>query len=71
MLDAGFFLGNIAFYDQLRSMEDEELSSFNMTSILYTNSLRGEERLKVDAPDSLSLYVQQRDICIHTLRLLC
>src|SRR5215468_5484934 len=41
LLHAGFFVGNQAFYRELREMPAEELAEIRMTSISHTNTLRG------------------------------
>jgi acyl-CoA hydrolase len=46
LLHAGFFIGNQAFYRQLREMPPEELAEICMTSISHTNTLRGDREGK-------------------------
>jgi acyl-CoA hydrolase len=45
-LHAGFFVGNQAFYRELREMPADELADIAMTSISFTNTLDGDEALK-------------------------
>jgi acyl-CoA hydrolase len=45
-LHAGFFVGNQAFYRELREMPAAELADIAMTSISFTNTLDGDEALK-------------------------
>jgi acyl-CoA hydrolase len=53
LLHAGFFIGNQAFYRQLREMPAEELAEICMTAISYTNTLRGDSVRKCDErPDA-------------------
>ena len=47
LIHAGFFVGNAHFYEDLRQMDDDQLSEINMTSVSYTNQLLGEEDLKL------------------------
>jgi acyl-CoA hydrolase len=46
VLHAGFFVGNQAFYRELREMPADELADIAMTSISFTNTLDGDEALK-------------------------
>jgi len=46
LLHAGFFIGNQAFYRQLREMPAEELGEICMTAISHTNTLRGDPARK-------------------------
>jgi acyl-CoA hydrolase len=46
LLHAGFFIGNQAFYRQLREMPAEELAEICMTAISYTNTLGGDSARK-------------------------
>jgi hypothetical protein len=46
VLHAGFFVGNQAFYRELREMRREERADFCMTSISFINALYGDEALK-------------------------
>lgn len=46
LLHAGFFIGNHAFYRQLREMPAEELGEICMTAISYTNTLGGDSARK-------------------------
>lgn len=46
VLHGGFFLGQRAFYEGLRALDEETLSTINMTHISYTNQLYGQENLK-------------------------
>lgn len=46
VLHGGFFLGPQSFYDQLKDMSAETLSTINMTAISYVNELYGDEALK-------------------------
>lgn len=46
LLHAGFFIGNQAFYRQLREMPPEELAEICMTAISYTNTLDGDTARK-------------------------
>src|SRR5262245_65420828 len=46
LLHAGFFIGNQAFYRQLREMPAEELAEICMTAISHTNTLRGDSARK-------------------------
>jgi acyl-CoA hydrolase len=51
LLHAGFFIGNAAFYRQLREMPAEELAEISMTAISHTNTLRGDAaRKRVERP---------------------
>lgn len=47
LLHAGFFVGGKQFYDSLRTMPESELNKFNMTSVMFTNQLQGNEQLKL------------------------
>jgi acyl-CoA hydrolase len=46
LLHAGFFLGNRAFYRELKEMPREELAEICMTAISFTNTLHGDANLK-------------------------
>jgi acyl-CoA hydrolase len=46
VLHAGFFVGNQAFYRELREMPDDERADICMTSVSFTNTLDGDEALK-------------------------
>jgi acyl-CoA hydrolase len=46
LLHAGFFVGNRAFYRQLREMPADELAEICMTGISHTNTLRGDSARK-------------------------
>lgn len=46
LIHAGFFVGNRAFYDQLRGMPEDELAEICMTAISNTNTLRGDAARK-------------------------
>jgi acyl-CoA hydrolase len=46
LLHAGFFVGNQAFYRQLREMPADELAEICMTGISHTNTLRGDSTRK-------------------------
>jgi acyl-CoA hydrolase len=46
LLHAGFFIGNQAFYRQLRDMPADELAEICMTAISHTNTLRGDPARK-------------------------
>jgi acyl-CoA hydrolase len=46
LLHAGFFVGNQAFYRQLREMPAEELAEICMTAISHTNTLGGDAARK-------------------------
>lgn len=51
LLHAGFFVGNRAFYRQLREMPAEEQAEIYMTAISYTNTLDGDAaRKRADRP---------------------
>jgi acyl-CoA hydrolase len=45
-LHAGFFVGNQAFYRELRDTPADQLADIAMTSISFTNTLDGDEALK-------------------------
>lgn len=47
LLHGGFFVGGHNFYDDLRNMPEEELNELNMTSVMFTNQIRGHEDLKL------------------------
>ena len=42
LIHAGFFLGNRAFYKELRELPPEDLDEIHMSAISYTNTLNGE-----------------------------
>jgi acyl-CoA hydrolase len=46
LIHAGFFIGNNAFYDQLRAMPEAELAEICMTAISFTNTLGGDAARK-------------------------
>ena len=46
VLHAGFFVGNQAFYRELREMPRETLGLISMTGISFTNTLYGDQELK-------------------------
>ncbi len=46
ILHAGFFVGNHAFYRELRDMPRAELEEIAMTAISFTNTLHGDTDLK-------------------------
>jgi acyl-CoA hydrolase len=46
VVHAGFFLGNRAFYDELKSLPADALAAIGMTAISYTNTLRGDAAMK-------------------------
>lgn len=46
VLHAGFFVGNQAFYRELRELPDDERAEVCMTSVSFTNTLDGDEALK-------------------------
>jgi acyl-CoA hydrolase len=46
ILHAGFFVGNHAFYRELRDLPRAELEEIAMTAISFTNTLHGEADLK-------------------------
>jgi acyl-CoA hydrolase len=46
VLHAGFFVGNHAFYRELRDMPSAELEAIAMTAISFTNTLHGDGELK-------------------------
>ena len=46
VLHAGFFVGNQAFYRELREMPPDELDAIAMTGISFTNTLAGDEAAK-------------------------
>lgn len=46
-MHAGFFVGNEHFYDDLKALPEQQLSEFNMTSVMFTNQLQGDEPLKL------------------------
>ena len=46
ILHAGFFVGNQAFYRELREMPHEMLRLIAMTGISFTNTLNGDEAIK-------------------------
>lgn len=53
LLHAGFFLGNQAFYRELRGIPRRELEEICMTAISFTNSLYGAEALKRALGDAM------------------
>ena len=48
LVHAGFFLGNRAFYDELKAMPPAELQEIVMTAISYTNTLGGDRAAKIE-----------------------
>lgn len=46
VLDGAFFVGSSDFYERLREMPPEHRAKLRMRSVLHTNALYGEERLK-------------------------
>ena len=46
VLHAGFFVGNQAFYRELKAMPAQELAQLCMTAISFTNTLHGDDALK-------------------------
>jgi acyl-CoA hydrolase len=48
LLHAGFFLGNRAFYDELRSLPRAALAEIEMTGISFTNTLGGDRAAKIE-----------------------
>ncbi len=48
LVHAGFFLGNRAFYDELKSLPPDALDEIAMTAISFTNTLRGDSATKID-----------------------
>lgn len=53
LLHAGFFIGDQAFYRQLREMPAEELAEICMTAISYTNTLGGDSaRKRAERPNA-------------------
>jgi acyl-CoA hydrolase len=46
VMHAAFFFGSGALYQALRDLGDNEITDIAMTSVSYTNSLFGDERLK-------------------------
>ncbi len=46
ILHAGFFVGNQAFYRELKAMPPHELAEICMTAISFTNTLHGDAALK-------------------------
>jgi hypothetical protein len=46
LLHGGFFIGSNGFYDQLRSMSDDERKQFEMTGVNTVNQLYGDEILR-------------------------
>jgi acyl-CoA hydrolase len=46
VLHAGFFIGSRSFYDTLLEMDEQRRRQFSMQSVLFTNALYGQERLK-------------------------
>jgi acyl-CoA hydrolase len=47
LVHAGFFVGGHGFYDELRNMPEEELNELKMTSVMFTNQIKGNETLKL------------------------
>lgn len=43
---AAFYLGSARFYERLRSLSDQERDELDMTSVLFTNLLYGDEEAK-------------------------
>jgi acyl-CoA hydrolase len=48
LLHAGFFLGNRAFYDELKSLPRAALDEIEMTAISFTNTLGGDRAAKIE-----------------------
>ena len=48
LVHAGFFLGNRAFYEELKSLPRDVLDEIAMSAISYTNTLRGDAATKID-----------------------
>lgn len=48
LIHAGFFVGGHQFYDALRNMPEAELNEFNMTSVMFTNQIKGNEELRIN-----------------------
>ncbi len=46
ILHAGFFIGSNKFYDELRTMDEEEIKQFEMASVQTINQLYGGEELR-------------------------
>ena len=46
IMHGGFFLGPRSFYEGLKNLDEDTLSSINMTNISYVNQLYGSEHLK-------------------------
>lgn len=46
ILHGGFFIGSNEFYDELRAMDDDEISQFQMTGVHKVNQLYGDETLR-------------------------
>ena len=47
LVHAGFFVGNRAFYDELRAMPPDERAEIAMTAISFTNTLGGDAAAKI------------------------
>ena len=47
LVHAGFFLGNRAFYDELKAMPPDALAEIVMTAISFTNTLGGDRAAKI------------------------
>ena len=48
LVHAGFFLGNRAFYDDLKAMPPADLREIVMTAISFTNTLGGDRAAKIE-----------------------
>ncbi len=46
LIHGGFFIGSNGFYDELRTMSDEERKQFEMTEVRKVNQLYGNEALR-------------------------
>lgn len=46
LIHGGFFIGSNGFYDELRSMDEEERRQFEMTGVNTVNQLYGDEKLR-------------------------
>jgi acyl-CoA hydrolase len=47
LLHAAFFIGTQAFHEALKALSDEDRAAFAMTAVSFTNTLYGDEQLKV------------------------
>lgn len=48
LVHAGFFIGNRAFYDELKSLPRAALDEIEMTAISFTNTLGGDRAMKIE-----------------------